>query len=366
MNEPRSTFQYVLYASALVCILAAPSLTPTALADGKLMPPRDYKGSLEESSQEAILIFHGSKRKGEAVEELILKITVEGEAKTFGWVVPFPETPEVAREDARLFRELFAYVETRTVRARLGKKGKFDGATKAAEGKEVEVISRKVVGSYDVAVVRERKRGALNEWLESEGFQTLPDGEEVIDFYRKKGYVFACMKVSGAALEKGKAVDLHPLRFTFKTGGRDGMFFPMKMTGLQTAPFHVNLYVFYKAWLNNNLNRYGFVNRGFRLRFRDWDSRDCEANAGKNWSAPSEDPYLRPLARKIPTVASLFQKLHPGQRYYLTNLQAWNLKPRDVRDWSDDLWLFPYYTDPDFVPYDAREGGVAEAAWRRE
>jgi hypothetical protein len=57
------------------------------------------------------------------------------------------------------------------------------------------------------------------------------------------------------------------------------------------------------------------------------------------------------------------QKLHPGQRYYLTNLQAFKLDPQSVRQWADDLWLFPYYTNTRFVPYDARPGNAASAAW---
>jgi hypothetical protein len=39
------------------------------------------------------------------------------------------------------------------------------------------------------------------------------------------------------------------------------------------------------------------------------------------------------------------------------------LKPEAVRQWSDDLWLFPYYVDKNFVPYDARPGGPAAIAW---
>jgi len=352
----------MLFAALLTAALALP---PETRADGKLMPPRDYQGSLEEQSQEAIIIFQGSDQHQGAIEDLILKITVAGEAKAFGWVVPFPRPPRVVKEDARLFKECFDYVESRT--ASRSKKGKLAAAARAGGDRNaVDVISRKIVGAYDVAVVRENTPGALNRWLEQEGFQTLPEGEDVIAFYRRKGYVFACMKVADAALEKGQPVDLHPLRFTFKTGGRDGIYYPMKMTGLQREPFHVNLYVFYRAWLNDRLNKYGYVHRGFRLRFRDWDSPECEPNRGKQWSSPEHDPYLAPLARKIRTLARLFQKLHPGERYYLTNIQATSLKPDDVRHWSDDLWLFPYYVDPDVVPYDARPGGPAAAAWRRD
>ncbi|MBN2492655.1 MAG: DUF2330 domain-containing protein [Planctomycetes bacterium] len=365
-HEPRAA-ALVRHAVLFGLWLAAVCLAPLPVrADGKLVAPREYPGSLEEKAQEAILVFHGSGEPGGAVEDLILKITVAGPdrdtaARTFGWVVPFPNPPTAAKEDPRLFRECFDYVQARS--AGLATKG----PRKALEGKEdqgVEVLSRKVVGTYDVAVVRERAAGALNEWLEREGFQTLDDGEDVIAFYRRKGYVFACIKVSGAALAQGSPVDLHPLRFTFETGGRDGIYFPLKMTGLQSTPFDVNLHVFYRAWLNDKLNRYGYVHRGFALEFRDWDSPSCKPNAGKSWSAPEEDPYLAPLAARIPTLKALFQKLHPGARYYLTNIQARQLKPADVRHWADDLWLFPYYTDPDFVPYDARPGGPAADAWR--
>ncbi len=85
-------------------------LAGLAPADGKVVPPRDYKGSLEEKAQEAIIIFHGSEKPGDAVEDLILKITVQGETKSFAWVVPFPNEPQVQKADAKLFEELYDYV----------------------------------------------------------------------------------------------------------------------------------------------------------------------------------------------------------------------------------------------------------------
>ena len=190
-----------------------------------------------------------------------------------------------------------------------------------------------------------------------------PRSDNVLGFYDKKKYVFACIKVSEAQLDKHTPVDLHPLRFSFKTGGRDGMFFPMKMTGLQDHAFDVNLYVFYHAWLNDHLSKFGYEHRGLRRKYRDWDTPACEPNAGKTWSTPERDVFLRDLAPRIPTVAALFQKLHSGERYYLTNIQALGLKPEAVRQWSDDLWLFPYYVDRKFVPYDARPGGPGSTAW---
>lgn len=335
------------------------SLAGICFADGKVIRPVNYTGSLEETSQEAIIVFHGGDEEKSATEDLILKIEVAGDTDDFAWVVPFPNPPQTAEESDKLFKELFSYVETRL---RPQPKAKFSGlkSANAVEGEaidqKVEVISREVVGSYEVAVVKEKIAGSLNEWLEKEGYQPLENAEDVISFYREKDYVFACVKVADTGLKKakGEKVDLHPLRFTFKTGGRDGVYFPMKMTGLQTEPFNVNLYVFYGAWLNDHINGYGYEHRGFSMKYRDWDTKECKANAGKAWSLPERDPFLKNLAGQIPTVKKFFQKRHPGELFYLTNVQANGLKPKDVRQWKNDLWMYPFYTDKEFIPYDER------------
>jgi hypothetical protein len=348
---------------SLVTIAIAACGICEAQADGKLVRPRSYEGSLEETAQEAILIFQAGDDTRSAREDMILKVSVKGGALTeFGWVIPFPAPPDIEREDAALFRELFNYVEARKARGH----GKASEGTKSAGAdaspRAVEVISRKTVGSYDTAVVRD-KEGGLNDWLHSNGFQPLEDAEDVLGFYREKDYVFACIKVSDAALAEGKAVDLHPLRFSFDTGGRDGIYFPMKLTGLQSEPFDVNLYVFHRYWINDRLSRFGYEHRGFHLRYRDWDSPQCEPNGGKAWTLPESDPFLMAHASLFPKTTDLLRRLHPGEAYYLTDIQAQGLRPAEVRQWSDDLWLFPYYTNRDVVPYDALRGGVAAAAW---
>jgi hypothetical protein len=335
-------------------------------ADGKVVPPRNYKGSLEERSQEAIIIFHAGTAERSAKQDMILKIEVEGDATEFAWIVPFPSAPKVTKEDPKLFKEIFDYVQSRKRRS-----GKSDGAKSAPQAandseavdSKVKVISRQIVGDFDVVVVQEKADGGLNPWLEEEGFQTLDKADDVIGYYREQGYVFACIKVNSEPLAKQKSIESHPLRFTFETKGRDGIFFPMRMTSLQEKPFDVNLYVFYGAWLNDKLSKYGYKHRGFQLYHRDWDTSRCKPNAGKSWSSPEDDPYLENVAHRIPLLTKLFQKLHPGEKYYLTNIRALNVDPEDVREWTSDLWMFPYYTNRDFVPYDVREDGPAAKAY---
>jgi hypothetical protein len=66
------------------------------------------------------------------------------------------------------------------------------------------------------------------------------------------------------------------------------------------------------------------------------------------------------------TVAGFFRKRYPDNRFYLTNIQARKLMPAEVRQWRDDLWLFPYYTNKDYVPLDARPGGPAAAGYPKK
>jgi Uncharacterized protein conserved in bacteria (DUF2330) len=345
------------------------TVTP-ALGDGMVMAPREYKGSLEELAQEAILVFHPGDDKRSATEDLILKIRVKGDSDRFAWIIPLPAEPESAPEESALFEELHRYVQARLTPRPTKTSGALPSPKSAAPAPAaeapVEVLSRKDVGNFDVAVVRENQPGALTKWLTDNGFRAPEAADDVIGSYRKKGYVFACVKVSEAAKGKGAEASLHPLRFTFKTGGKDGIYFPMRLTGLQSEPFDVNLYVFYDKWINDRVSRYGFTHRGFSLIWRDYDSPACEPNAGKSWTDPSADPYLKGYESLFPTVTTLFRKLHPGARYYLTNIRANGLRAADVRAWSDDLWLFPYYIDPKMVPYDAREGGPAASGFPAE
>src|SRR4051794_1521028 len=150
-------------AIAVLCITVCLAAPPRARADGMVVAPRDYKGSLEERSQEALILFHAGDEGRSASEDLILKIRVEGDVSSFAWVVALPNEPTTAPEDGKLFEELHRYVERRKAdqRKRTVKSEMPTGDAAPAPKSAVEVISRKEVGSYDVAVVREKEPGTL-------------------------------------------------------------------------------------------------------------------------------------------------------------------------------------------------------------
>ncbi|MCG8583904.1 MAG: hypothetical protein MI757_04240, partial [Pirellulales bacterium] len=100
---------HVGFLVALCVSVGLSLLARESRADGKVVPLRDYKGSLEERAQEAIIIFNSSDTPGEATEDLILKIRVDGDAEEFAWIIPFPNAPDTHREGPKLFSELFRY-----------------------------------------------------------------------------------------------------------------------------------------------------------------------------------------------------------------------------------------------------------------
>lgn len=332
-------------------------------ADGKVIRPRDYQGSLEERAQEAIILFQPGSASTSAVEDLIIKISVTGNTNHFAWVVPFPTVPETFDESPKLFDELFNYCELRS--ARPSPSASKDAAATPSKGetKPVEVLKSQVVGSFQVTTVQEKVAGTLNQWLTDNKYQPLENAADILDFYRRKNYVFTCVRVSDAALAGERAVDLHPLRFHFQTGGRDGIYFPMRLTSLQQAAFDLNLYIFTGSWLNDRLNAFGYIQQGLRLRFRDFDTPTCVANAGKWYAEPKQDAYLRDYTASLTETTKLFQKISPTGKFYLTNIQAQNIQPASLRKQTDDLWLFPYYPDAEMIPYDARAEGIAHSAY---
>jgi len=332
--------QFAFTVGCAVALLAAG--TTEVSADGMVKALRGYWGSLQERSQEAIIIGRSPARGAPLVEDLILKIAVKGKVNGFAWVVPFPNEPTVKKAEAKLFRELFDYVKSKTRPPVKKFSKKTGGFGTGGGGPAVDVLSRKVVGSYEVALVRENANGALNQWLDENGYQSVTNGDDVFEFYRQRNYVFCCVKVTDTELQHSESADLHPLHFTFQTGGVDGLYFPMLLTGLQEEPFGVNLYVLSVPRLNARHVKFGYESRGFRLRY-----------ASKN-KFPLDN-------HRVESVLGLLRELHPRTRFYLTNIYVQRLSPASIQEWDNDLWLFPLYGSRSrrFIPYDARRDGPA-------
>ena len=190
---------------------------------------------LNEPSQKALICFR------EATETMILQVKYEGPAEDFAWIVPLPSRPDVdaVEQNKSPFAELSLYTQRR---ARWGYRGFTD---EQAKGLDVELLERKVVGVYDVAVLKASESVALTEWLKKNGFALPARAKEILKHYVKKKWVYVAMRIDGEALTtetsaKLKTGSLQPVRFRFQT--REAVY-PLKISSMNAGKTEVLLYV---------------------------------------------------------------------------------------------------------------------------
>lgn len=243
-------------------------------ADGMILPPDYYP--VYSTQQKALIIYENGR------EELVISVSFNGKAEDFGWVVPFPNQPEISKVDSSIFRKLADITEPKQ---NLLDKIRGDGyyypmgaMELAAPSKEVGeettvvVLEEDSIGIFDYAVLEAGDPDDLKEWMEDNGYRLPTVGEETTELdyweedielpqtqeeawsdalpifqdYIDSDWYFVTVKVSNkftdssgveSQLEEG-AID--PLRFTFDTSD---MIYPMKLTALGKRNISVMLYI---------------------------------------------------------------------------------------------------------------------------
>lgn len=113
----------------------------------------------------------------------------------------------------------------------------------------VVVLSREIVGSYDVAVVGAdaaatgiARDAALAAWFKQNGFVLPASAAPLLAEYAAKSWVFAAVKLRpDAAATSAAYLTPHPLIFKFKT---TAPVYPMRLTGIGNGLLTLDLYVF--------------------------------------------------------------------------------------------------------------------------
>ncbi len=218
----------------MVLVLHAAIMVSDVYADGCFVWRKG--ADLNEPSQKAIIYWEGSR------EVLILQVKYEGPAEDFAWIVPLPAQPKVTAIDADKspFAEISFYTQ---LRRRWGGRGK---STAAAESEEsVTVLERKIVGVYDIAVLWASKAGALNRWLNKNGYAFPTERGDLLEHYTKKNWVYVAMRIDRNALasdelDKLKVGELQPICFAFES---DEMVYPLKISSINAGETELLLYL---------------------------------------------------------------------------------------------------------------------------
>ena len=212
--------------SALASFLACGSLAAACIH-----PPADWKGSLSQTGQTAMIFWK------DGVEDLVIKPTYQSKSAAppaeLAWVVPLPNEPKsYGTVDVAAFQDLFEAWEK--ARPKLRAKGARSANAPRAQG--IKLLPKAVVGDYTIQPIEARGKEsgpALNAWLEGNGFSTVP--LENMAYYLEREWVWLCVK----AKTKAAKGDLRPLRITFET---PRIVYPLKFSTHQ-GTFAVTLWV---------------------------------------------------------------------------------------------------------------------------
>jgi hypothetical protein len=160
--------------------------------------------------------------------EAHVQILYQGDAAKFSWIVPMPQAPTVTVGSQPLFNALLGATVPRYGFSQQFEDcddgGEFgsggDSASGAggasaeggAPGGGINVISKEVVGAFEVTVLSGQSAQEVTDWLETNGYQSVPTAPEILTDYVEQGFVFAAIKLTG-----GAGIDqIHPLVFRYQ------------------------------------------------------------------------------------------------------------------------------------------------------
>jgi Uncharacterized protein conserved in bacteria (DUF2330) len=163
-------------------------------------------GSYVRLEAEKTLIVWDARAK---VEHFVRRPVFEGDPRAFGFLVPSPVKPEVAKEDGALFDRLDALVPFGVAAAA----AVHQGAPKAAP--PVTIEQRVRIDDFEIVTLRAEDGAALTRWLATNGFADRPDIGAWAQKYVTRGWVFNAMRYAPAGAAVARAVDTPTIRLSF-------------------------------------------------------------------------------------------------------------------------------------------------------
>lgn len=156
---------------------------------------------------EQVLILHDAEKEE---EHFIREIVFRDAKEPFGFVVPTPSQPTVAKVDKSPFAALAArfppeYEPEVTLRdlVALGAAGGTGGG--GAAPRTVTVISEERIGSFTAFVLAANDGNALKKWLEENQLETTPASEAWLQHYVDLGFYFVAFRYELPAANSGTA-----------------------------------------------------------------------------------------------------------------------------------------------------------------
>jgi hypothetical protein len=184
-------------------------------------------------------------------EQIVMSLTVTGDAHRAAWIMPVPHRATVELGDRALFGELSEATapEYRTRHYFWPRSGDwpFSGGDsagappRAGAGAPVGVVGRERLGPFDVARLTATDANALSTWLGDNGFRLPPRLEGALRPYVDRHWEYVAVRLApdrGEGTTLGGTLD--PLHLTFAS---DRLVYPMRLSRLASTPQSLGLYV---------------------------------------------------------------------------------------------------------------------------
>jgi hypothetical protein len=212
-----------------VIALLALIMPQVTMADGMLIMPPDYW--VQETAQKAVIFYDGG------VETMVVSITFQGDAENFGWVIPTPSLPTVAKGSGDLFTSLD---EMTRVYYGYDDNMVYDYAPVSGTGeKQVTVIDTQQIEYYEVTTLSATDKNALTEWLNNNGYSYPESAGYILNSYIENGWYFVAMKIDAKSLQSDsvtqrlKTGHSVPVAVSFET---KNLVYPLKISSVTSDP----------------------------------------------------------------------------------------------------------------------------------
>ncbi|EPD58690.1 DUF2330 domain-containing protein [Streptomyces sp. HGB0020] len=184
-------------------------------------------------------------------EQVVMSLTVDGDAEKAAWIMPVPHRATVKLGDPELFTQLRA--ATAPVHRDRYHFWPDDGdwpfaaddsaaATPPGAGapRGVGVVGRQKLGPFDVARLTATDPAALDDWLHDNGFVMPPRLQDALQPYVSKHWEYVAVRLAPDTAGAPLNGTLDPLHLTFASARP---VYPMRLSRLARTPQSLGLYV---------------------------------------------------------------------------------------------------------------------------
>ncbi|MGI5454410.1 DUF2330 domain-containing protein [Streptomyces sp. CA-249302] len=185
-------------------------------------------------------------------EQIVMSLTVDGDADRAAWIMPVPHRATVRLADPELFTQLGAatapvhrdryhfWPENGDWPLTTGGESAGGPPGVGASPSGVSVVARQKLGPFDVAQLTATDPAALNGWLTTNGFTMPPRLTGALQPYVDRRWEYVAVRLAPETAGTALNGTLDPLHLTFASGQP---VYPMRLSRLAATPQSLGLYV---------------------------------------------------------------------------------------------------------------------------